>query len=109
MSTHTFPHRSTEDEPLSVEIEDVPTLRDLVERGKTDGIEYVKIMGRTTKGEPNQFQPTAAGHALLGDIMRRNGRALAAAEATRPAISAKALLTPKQEAYLWAQKAFGES
>ena len=103
----TFPRRSTEAEAVTVELEDVPTMRQLVERGKTDGVEYVRIVSRTTKGEPNVFQPTAAGHALLGEIMRRNGRVLAAAESARPAIAAKSLLTPKQEAYLWAREAFG--
>lgn len=103
----TLPRRSTEDVAAVVGLEDVPTMRDLVDRGKSDGVEYVRIVGRTSKGEPNVFQPTAAGHALLGEIMRRNGRALAAVESTRPAIAHKSLLTPKQEAYLWAREAFG--
>lgn len=87
MRTHTFPQRDAETEPLTIELEDVPTLLELVARGKTDGIEYARIAGRTTKGAPDVFNLTPEGHALLGEIMRRNGRAHAAAEATRPPVT----------------------
>lgn len=109
MPLHTFPKRSTEAVALTVEIEHVPTLLELVERGKADGVEYVRIVGRTAKGEPNVFSPTPEGHALLGEIMRRNGRALAAAEATRPPVQTVPPLTPTQEADAWAREAFGDS
>jgi len=109
MPLHTFPQRAAEAEPLTIELEDVPTLLDLVQRGKDDGVEYVRIVGRTSKGEPNVFAPTAAGHALLGEIMRRNGRALAAAEATRPPVTTAPPLSAAQEAALWAREAFGDS
>lgn len=106
MTAQTLPQRSTEVEPVIVEIEHVPTLAELAKMSTPERM-LCRVVQRNTKGDPSIFQPTTEGHALLGEIMARNGRALAAAEAARPAIAAKSLLTPKQEAYLWAREAFG--
>ncbi|QCQ57587.1 hypothetical protein SEA_WARREN_55 [Microbacterium phage Warren] len=108
MTAVTFPRRSNEAEPVVVEIEHVPTLAELVKMSTPERV-LCRVVQRNTKGEPSIFQPTAEGHALLGEIMRRNGRALAAAEAARPPIRTQPVLSARQAALQWAREAFGES
>ncbi|QZD98170.1 DNA binding protein [Microbacterium phage Blett] len=108
MTTVTLPQRANEAEPVVVEIEHVPTLAELAKMSTPERM-LCRVVGRTSKGEPSIFQPTAEGHALLGEIMRRNGRALAAAEAARPPIRTQPVLSARQAALQWAREAFGES
>lgn len=96
MSTYyTLPQRPNEAEPVVVELEDVPTADDLVRMGLAEP-------------QPKGIRISDEGHALMGEIMRRNGRALAAAEAARPTAPTRPLLTARQQAYLWAREAFGD-
>ncbi|AWN03236.2 hypothetical protein PBI_APPA_55 [Microbacterium phage Appa] len=108
MTTRTLPQRANEDEPVVVEIEHVPTLAELVKMSTPERV-LCRVVQRNTKGEPTIFAPTTEGHALLGEIMRRNGRALAAAEAARPPIRTQPVLSARQAALQWAREAFGES
>ncbi|QYC54389.1 helix-turn-helix DNA binding domain protein [Microbacterium phage Pickles13] len=107
MTAVTLPRRSTEAEPVVVEIEHVPTLAELAKMSTPERM-LCRVVQRNTKGEPTIFAPTAEGHALLGEIMRRNGRALAAAEAARSGIRTQPLLSARQAAMQWAREAFGE-
>lgn len=106
MPSYTLPRRSREAEPVVVELEPVPTIRELAERKGAPV--YATVVSRTTKGEPNVWMLTQAGHALLGEIMRRNGQRLAEAEAQRPPIKTDPDLTPAQKAAKWAREAFAD-
>lgn len=87
--------RSAEPEPPVVDVEHVPTADELVG------------MGLATR-EPKGIGIKPEGHALIGEIMRRNGRAAAAAEAVRPPIVKRPPMTPEQQAAAWAREAFAE-
>lgn len=96
MTARTLPRRSTEAEPVVVELEDVLTIADLVRMHLAEPRE------RGTWVSPE-------GHALMGEVMRRNAAALAAAEAARPPIRTQPALSARQAALQWAREAFGES
>lgn len=103
----TFPRREAEAETVAVEIEAVPTVQELVAMSTPERV-LAKVVEWTEKGKPSKWTITDAGHALLGEIMRRNGRLLAEAESKRPAVITQPPLTPSQQAAAWAAEAFAD-
>lgn len=96
MVTRTLPRRSTEDVAVEVELEDVPTVADLVRRRLAE-----------TRERGTWISPE--GHAEMGAVMARNAAVLAAAEAGRPPIRTRPAVTARQAAAAWAAEAFGEA
>jgi hypothetical protein len=87
-----LPRRDAEPAAPVVDIEPVPTADELVSRG-------------LATREPKGIGIKPEGHALLGEIMRRNAAKISAAEATRPPIRSREI-SAKQAAHLWAAEMF---
>lgn len=96
-----LPRRSREDTPVRVEVEPVPTADDLVRMSAGAGPIYAEPAKRG-------IRVTAAGHELMGDIMRRNAAAVRAANEARPPIIEAPPMSAAQQAHLWALQAFAD-
>lgn len=101
-----FPQRSTESKRVEIEIEHVPTISELVEMSKGDPDPYARAITRNKKGEITLAELTTRGGNYLSEIMRRNGRALAAADEPRPPVATTPQKTPAQIAHEWARDNF---
>lgn len=91
--TYSLPRREAEAEPVVVELEPVPTVDDLVRMGYAEPA-------------PKGVRVLPRGHALMGEIMRRNGAKMREIEEQRPPVQPQPKMTPAQAAYLWARDAF---